>query len=88
MVCLQLLSLLRRHLMMLFSFCGEKSPFCGATGTISFELQLTLPIGSKARVDKPSPVHFSLWLDQGMNQQPLTTEQAWYHCATPTSFGT
>ena len=32
-------------------FCGDKSPFCAATGTLCFRLQLTLPMGFKARVD-------------------------------------
>ena len=39
-----------------FYFCGDKSPFCGATGTLCFGLQLTLPMGFKARVDPSSPV--------------------------------
>ena len=30
-----------------------KSPFCEATGTLSLRLQLTLPMGFKARVDPP-----------------------------------
>ena len=29
------------------------SPFCGTTGTLCFGLQLTLPMGFKARVDAP-----------------------------------
>ena len=32
-------------------FCGDKSPFCGTTGTVCFGLWLTLPIGFKARLD-------------------------------------
>ena len=36
-------------------FCGDKSPFCGATGTLCFGLQLTLPMGLKARVDPLLP---------------------------------
>ena len=36
-------------------FCGDKSPFCGATGALCFGLRLTLPMGFKARVDAPSP---------------------------------
>ena len=38
------------------NFCGDKSPFCGATGTLCFGLQLTLPMGFKARVDAPPSV--------------------------------
>ena len=34
------------------------SPFCGATGTLRFGLQLTPPMGFKARVDALSPVLF------------------------------
>ena len=36
------------------AFCGDKSLFCGATGTLCFRLQLTLPMGFKARVNAPS----------------------------------
>ena len=35
------------------------SPFCGATGTLSFGHMLTLPMGFKARVDAPLHVHCS-----------------------------
>ena len=38
-----------------FNFCGDKLPFCGVTSTFCFGLWLTLPMGSKARVDTPSP---------------------------------
>ena len=38
-----------------FNFCGDKSPFCGATGALCFRHQLTLPMGFKARVDPSSP---------------------------------
>ena len=41
------------------------SPFCGATGTPSFRFRLTLPMGFKARVDAPFPVHnvtCTLWI--------------------------
>ena len=38
-----------------FKFCGDKSPFCGATGTLCFRLQLTPSMGFKARVDAPLP---------------------------------
>ena len=34
---------------------GDKSPFCGATDTLCFELWLTMPMGVKARVDASSP---------------------------------
>ena len=37
-----------------FNFCGDKSPFCGATGAPCFRLRLTLPMGLKARVDPSS----------------------------------
>ena len=43
-----------------FLFCCDKSPFCGATGSLCFGLLLTLPMGVKARVDTQSPVLFSL----------------------------
>ena len=32
-----------------FLFCGDKSAFCGATGTLCFGLRLTLPMGFKAQ---------------------------------------
>ena len=35
--------------------CGDKSPFCGATGALCFGLWLTLPMGFKTRVNAPSP---------------------------------
>ena len=35
--------------------CGDKSPFCGVTDTLCFRLELTLPLGFKARVDPSSP---------------------------------
>ena len=35
----------------IYFFCSDKSAFCGVTGTFHFGLQLTLPIGFKARVD-------------------------------------
>ena len=38
-----------------FYFCGDKSPFCGATGALCFRLRLTLLVGFKARVDPSSP---------------------------------
>ena len=37
-------------------FCGNKSPFCGATGALCFRLWLTLPVGFKVRVDPSSLV--------------------------------
>ena len=35
-------------------FGGDKSPFCGAIGTLCYGLKLTLPKGFKARVDLSS----------------------------------
>ena len=35
--------------------CGDKSPFFGASGALCFRLQLTPPMGFKARVDALSP---------------------------------
>ena len=32
-------------------FCSDKAPFCGASGTLCFRLQLTVPMGFKARMD-------------------------------------
>ena len=42
-----------------FNFCGDKSPFCGVTGTLCFGLWLTLPMGFKARVDPSLPAFYS-----------------------------
>ena len=39
-----------------FNFCGDKSPFCGATGALCFGLRLILPVGFKARVNPSSTV--------------------------------
>ena len=36
-------------------FWGDKSLFCGATSALCFGLQLTLPVGFKARVAPSSP---------------------------------
>ena len=58
--------------------CGDKSPFCGATGSVCFGLQLTLSMGFNARLDAPSPAFFSclhtmiLKSYQGTNEQHLT----------------
>ena len=41
-------------------FCGDRSSFCGAAGTLCFGLSLTLPMDLKARVDTPSPALLSL----------------------------
>ena len=32
-----------------FFFCGDKSPFCGTTGTLCFGLRLTLPHGFQSQ---------------------------------------
>ena len=39
--------------------CNDKSPFCGASGTLRFSLRLTLPMGFKVRVDALLPILFS-----------------------------
>ena len=46
----------RTALAFFFNFCGDKSPFCGATGALCFGLWLTLHMGykAKARVDPSS----------------------------------
>ena len=34
-----------------FIFCGDKSSFCGPTGTLCFGLRLTLPVGFKLKLN-------------------------------------
>ena len=71
------------------NFCRDKSPFYRATGILCFEIQLTLPMGFKARVDAPLPVLYShlrimdpqsqLWLSRpgpGPNFTPWYGEAA------------
>ena len=41
-------------LLFLKIFCDNKSPFCGATGTLCFGLRMTLPTGFKTKVDPSS----------------------------------
>ena len=56
----KLLVIARAAIMVIYFFkivCGDKLPFCGATGALCFGLRLTLLLDFKARVDAPSPVH-------------------------------
>ena len=46
-------SFLQFFCLIFYLFCGDKSPFCEATGTLCFEIRFTLSMGFKARVDAP-----------------------------------
>ena len=53
------------------NFYGANSPFCGAIHTFCFGLQLTLPMGFKARVTASSPGHPMGHVPQG--ESPFET---------------
>ena len=42
----------------ILKFLFDRGPFCGATGTLCFRRQMTLPMGFKAYVDLSSHVLF------------------------------
>ena len=84
-----------KNLNFFLKFLLGQGPFCGATGTLCFRLQMTLPMSFKVRVDQSLPALFchlctmiprviSGCQVQASNLDHSLWRQAQFHCTSPT----